>query len=316
MRWIGLVLLSAAVLPGCSKVTRTVSAPIKSFARSLGGHRPNYWERYGKVYYLDGAGNLGFGQESVPKGLRAAGYRGDIEIISWTSHTGPLGDQMIRWNARRRADELTRKILDYRRRHPEGEIHIIGLSAGTGVGVWAVEKLPEDVKVDTLVLLGSSLSTNYDMTRCLRHVRDKVYVLYSPYDMILKSFIPVTGTIDGSYLVEPAGRAGLFPPSRSRRETIELYKARLENIPWRSSFERLGNAGGHTDGTNDRFVKYYIGPRLLKIGAPKRQTPVEEEEEKPVRPATAPHAATKHPSHLKLSPTPNPDDRTETHYFY
>ena len=30
-------------------------------------------ERYGKTFYLDGAGNLGFGQTSIAEGLRAAG---------------------------------------------------------------------------------------------------------------------------------------------------------------------------------------------------------------------------------------------------
>ncbi len=226
----------------------------------------NRWEKYGKVYYLDGAGNLGFGQDTVPRALRAAGFRGDFESVIWTTFTGPLGDQVIRINARLKANDLSKRIISYRRRYPSAPVYIIGLSAGTGVAVWAVEDLPAGMMVDDIVLLGSSLSNNYDMTKCLRHVKGKVYVLYSSRDAILTSFIPLTGTIDGSYFVQPAGLTGMYPPEHASRETIELYRKKLVNIAWRPSFERLGYAGGHTDATSYAFVKYFIAPRLLGIG--------------------------------------------------
>ena len=228
--------------------------------------KPNRWERYGKVYYLDGAGNLGFGQDTVPRALRAAGYRGDFEPVIWTSFSGPLGDQVIRINARIKADELSKRIIRYRRRFPNTPVYIIGLSAGTGVAVWAVENLPNGMMIDDMVLLGSSLASNYDMTKCLRHVKGKVYVLYSSRDAILTGFIPLTGTIDGSYFVQPAGLIGLYPPDRASSETRQLYRAKVVNIGWRPSFERYGYAGGHTDATSYAFVKYFIAPKLLGIG--------------------------------------------------
>lgn len=225
----------------------------------------NRWERYGKVYYLDGAGNLGFGQETVPRALRAAGWRGDFESIIWTSFTGPLGDQLIRINAKLKAEDLTKKIVSYRKRHPDAPIFIIALSAGTGVATWAVENLPDDLMVDTMVFLGSSLASNYNMTRCLRHVKNKIYVFYSDRDAILTSFIPVTGTIDGSYFIQPAGIVGFKAPNDLSPEDRRLYDEKIVNIPWRPEFERYGYAGGHTDGTNYEFVRYFIAPKLLNI---------------------------------------------------
>jgi pimeloyl-ACP methyl ester carboxylesterase len=230
-----------------------------------GKPKPTYWERYGKVYYLDGAGNMGFGEETVPKALRSSGFRGDVENIIWTSYTGPLGDQMIRINARYRSEQMTQQIIEYRKRYPDKPVYIIGLSAGTGVGVWAVEKLPDNMMVDTIVLLGSSLSTDYDMTKCLKHVKNKVYILSSPNDKILKTFIPVTGTIDGSYLVQPAGLAGMYPPDKISPEGLALYKEKVVNIPWRPVFEKLDNDGGHTAATSYKFLKYFILPKLLGI---------------------------------------------------
>ncbi len=256
MRKVFLVIVVLSVVLGCEDT-----------------RRPNRWEKYGKVYYIDGAGNLGFGVDTVPRALRAAGWRGDFEPIIWTSFTGPLGDQLIRVNAIARADGLAKQIIKYRKKYPDAPIYIIALSAGTGVATWAVEKLPEGVAVDSMVFLGSSLANNYDMTKCLKHIKGKIYVFYSNRDAILTGFIPVTGTIDGSYFVKPAGLAGLHPPKNISEEGKRLYRNKIVNIPWRPEFEKYGYAGGHTDGTSYEFVRYFIAPKLLRISldAPKRK---------------------------------------------
>lgn len=255
MRYVTAVVLSALLLAGCAEEYGS------SEPRRAGGP-----ERYGKVFYVDGAGNLGFGQETVQQGLHGAGFKGSVENIIWTTFTGPLGDQMIRPNAMLRSGALTKKIVAYRHRYPDAPVHVIGLSAGTGVSVWGIENLPPDVQVDTVVLLGSSLSKNYNMTKCLRHVKNKVYVLYSSNDAVLNGFVPVTGTIDGAYLVEAAGLVGLSRPNRATPETIQAYRDKIVNIPWQPSFEGMGYAGGHTDGTSESFVRRYIAPKLLGIG--------------------------------------------------
>ena len=51
-------------------------------------------EEFGKTYYLDGAGNWGWGVAEVPQGLRSAGYQGDVEIFVWTSSLNPAIDQV------------------------------------------------------------------------------------------------------------------------------------------------------------------------------------------------------------------------------
>ena len=52
---------------------------------------------HGKVFYVGGAGSVGLvvGTESVPRGLRDAGYKGAIEVFGWQSWVGgTLRDQM------------------------------------------------------------------------------------------------------------------------------------------------------------------------------------------------------------------------------
>lgn len=223
-------------------------------------------EQFGKVYYLDGAGNLGFGHDTVPRALRAAGFRGHVENIIWTSFTGPLGDQVIRINARVQAEQLTKKIARYRKRYPHAPVYLIGLSAGTGVATWAVESLGEGTTVDTMVLLGSSLSSTYDMTKCLRRVKGRVYVVFSSRDGVLNGFVPITGTIDGQYLVQPAGLVGLKLPRRTGAQAAAMYREKVKNVRWRPAYRRYGYAGGHTDGTSYRFIKYVVAPQMLGIG--------------------------------------------------
>jgi hypothetical protein len=75
-------------------------------------------EKFGKTYYLDGAGNWGFGASQVPNGLKRAGYVGDVELYVWTSSFNPLIDQLNIGNARLRAAILSDKINRYKQRYP------------------------------------------------------------------------------------------------------------------------------------------------------------------------------------------------------
>ena len=68
---------------------------------------------------------------------------------------------------------MARKIREYSKRYPENRINIIALSAGTGVAVWACENLDSSSQIENLVLLGSSLSHDYDMSKALAHITSK-----------------------------------------------------------------------------------------------------------------------------------------------
>ncbi len=225
-------------------------------AAALGCNDPA--DKMGKIYYLDGAGNWGFGVSEVPQGLRTAGYKGSVEVFIWTSSFNPAIDQVNIGANRLRAALLTGKIEDYIRQNPDQEVNLIALSAGTGIATWAVEALSSEYKVDNMVLLGSSLSFDYDMTRALSHMKGKIFVYYSPHDEILTTSAAALGTVDRKF-VDGAGLQGLHPKGRKH--------PRIVNIGWTSRYSRLGWTGAHTDGTSPAFIAHEVAPRILPQSA-------------------------------------------------
>ena len=216
-------------------------------------------ERYGKTFYLDGAGNWGNGGTEVANGLRAAGYQGDVEEYVWTTSFNPLVDQLNIIAAKVRSAALARKIQAYRKRYPDNPVNIVALSAGTGVATWAVEQVDDKSKIDNLILLGSSLSHDYDMTKALSHMTGSIYVYHSPHDCVLES-VRVIGTIDGKRGVDSVGLVGLTPP--------EGLEHRVINTAWSRDWLRYGWTGAHSDCTNASFVRRELAPHILRGAGP------------------------------------------------
>lgn len=213
-------------------------------------------DTFGRTYYIDGAGNWGFGVGEISSGLRRAGYRGNIIVWHWSPTLNPALDQTIgRPIARARGKALGGEITHYCLKHPQNNVNIIALSAGTGVAVWACEAVQDPARVHSLIMLGSSLSSNYDMRRALEHISRGVWVYYSQADGVLLGPVRALGTIDGKLGVDGAGLVGLRPGSGKSEK--------IHNIPWTREFERYGWNGGHTDSTSEPFVRMILGPRHI-----------------------------------------------------
>lgn len=218
--------------------------------------------KYGVTYYLGGAGPVGHvGSWDVPRGLADAGYRGLVEVFPWQSMTH-AGDQMNLARNREKGAELAERIRRYRRKYAWQEVNIIALSAGTGVATFAIEYLPETVKVNRVVYLGCSMSSRYNLTRALKRVSGGLYVLYSPHDRILRDVVWYTGTVDRNSATEGvAGLEGFRPPNR--RPDTELQYAKVFNVAYRDEFTLVGYGGGHTDSTRRDFVREYLGDVVM-----------------------------------------------------
>lgn len=215
--------------------------------------------RNGITFYCPGAGNIDFGDAGVRQGLEAAGYRGQVATILWSVGFNPAIDQALRLNARLGAQKLADSIGAYLERYPEGSVNVVGLSAGTGVAIWALEELNPKYKVDNVILLASSLSHDYDVTKSLNAVKGKIYNYYSSRDIVLQGPMKIWGTIDFKLGVDGAGSVGLAAARNSDR---------VVNIPWTPAYERYGYVGGHTDSTSPAFVQAVLAPKLLHRDPP------------------------------------------------
>jgi hypothetical protein len=108
--------------------------------------------------------------------------------------------------------------------------------------------------VDNVILLGSSLSHRYDVSKALRHVKGRIYNYYSSSDAVLAGPMKLFGTIDGVFGVDGAGAVGLHSPRGQDR---------IVNIRWRSEYAGYGYYGGHTDATSPRFVQAYLSKHVM-----------------------------------------------------
>lgn len=220
--------------------------------------------RNGIVFYAPGAGNVDFGDAGIRAGLESAGWKGEVASFMWTISFNPAIDQTLRFNAHLRAAQLSDYIENYIDRYPGKPIHLIGLSAGTGVVTWALEDLGAKYKVDNVVLLGSSLWHRYDLAKALRHVNGKVYNYYSSNDAILAGPMKIFGSIDGVFGDDGAGAVGFHG-----RE----YGDKVVNIRWRPEFQNYENFGGHVDGTHAPFVRAFVAKHIVTESPSPEETP-------------------------------------------
>lgn len=221
----------------------------------------------GCVYYLDGAGGGGALRNwggGVRQGLVAAGYDGAGEMFRWETGLGVVADQTSSEPyKRKRAAELAAEVRDYTAAHPGAPVTLMGLSAGTAVAVFTLEALPQDARVDQVVLLSGSLSADYDLTSALRHVRGNMYIFTSEKDGVLAFLMPITGTADrAGGAADAIGLRGPRRPAHLTPQARRLY-AKIVEVPWSEQFRAYGHGGAHTDVVKARFVEAIVAPLVL-----------------------------------------------------
>jgi pimeloyl-ACP methyl ester carboxylesterase len=220
----------------------------------------------GLVVILDGAGGITATFNSVAKGLDDAGIHQAFEPYEWSTHD-VLQDQVDLQRNREMAFGLTNFILAYHQEYPDRPVHLVGLSAGTGLVIFAAEALPPGVKVDGIFLLGSSLSSGYDLSPALKHVRHCITNFSSLADVgILGAGVAVTGTVDRGHSA-PAGIAGFKLPKDALPATRQLYQAKLVEVPWNPAYVIYGDLGGHLGATTPAFAQHMIAPVIIADSA-------------------------------------------------
>ena len=230
--------------------------------------QPNFSD-HGVVFYCDGAGgggitNWGVG---VKKGLADAGYTGTFDEFSWETQLGVIADQEESVTAKKtQGARLARQIQDYQAQFPDSPVNLVGLSAGTAIAIYALEALPAGAKVDSVVLLSSSVSSAYDLTEALQRVAGDIYVTTSPNDSVLGSLAPAFGTADRKYVGQNiAGLHGFYLPGGATPATRRAY-SKIVILAWAPAWQAYGDTGHHTDTTKPAFVQHVVAPLVIREG--------------------------------------------------
>jgi pimeloyl-ACP methyl ester carboxylesterase len=236
-------------------------------AGSLSGEPGAIW-----LLHLPGMGGLMNIDRNVTAGMKSGlhqvgGVEPEIQIYDWT---GPDRGFASLSNTKRHAEQakvVADMIVRRARQDPSARIVVTGHSAGTGIIVWALERLPEDVKIDELVMIASALSPGYDLSPALSHVRGRAYALNSRLDgIVLGAGTKVFGTVD-RLKVEAAGMVGFTIPEKP---AIQGQYEKLVQLPYDPDWMRFGNNGEHIGPMTRSFGRKVISPIILGKGPPPR----------------------------------------------
>src|SRR3954469_23496965 len=208
MRWccwivaITAITALALVLVGCNhdRATTQSSAPaaISSFPVATVPYH----------LHLNGIGGYRSIDRYMLMGLQEGGVDGTVQPYDWTGPDVGLSALLASGRHRTESHHVAQMILQASREQPGRRITVTTHSAGAGIILWALAELPDDVKVDSIVMLAPALSPTADLTPLLRHVTGKLYAFYSPYDAaVLGIGTKMLGTVDG-VRTEAAGKLG------------------------------------------------------------------------------------------------------------
>src|SRR3954447_6741700 len=224
------------------------------------------------LLHLPGMGGLMNIDRSVTSGLLQGGIEADLQIYDWTGTDRGLASLANVRRHEEQAQVVANIILDRLRRQPDARVIVTSHSAGTGIAIWALEKLPDDVMIDDLVMIASALSPGYDLSRALRHVRHKAYAFNSELDvLVLGTGCRTFGTVDR---VKPdaGGRVGFIVPEQP---AVEGQYEKFVQYPYDPNWMRYHNNGEHIGAMFRPFAREVIakviegkGPAPLPTSQP------------------------------------------------
>lgn len=216
----------------------------------------------GLVVVLTGIEGRSLFNEAICRALNEGGVRHAIELEDWTIHV-PLGylyNLRAEGHNRSKAARIAERIALYQEEYPGRPVVLVGQSGGGAMAVWICEAMPEDKKVDGVILLAAALSPEYPLTDAIRNSKRGIVNFHSFGDTVLLWLgTTVYGTMDGQH-TSSAGRVGFRIPEGSKR--TEEYD-RLFQVPWTKDMAITGNIGGHLTSGAPGFVASYLPPFIL-----------------------------------------------------
>ncbi len=220
------------------------------------------------LLHLPGIGGKRSIDLAMTEGFEQGGFAGDTEIYDWTEDDAGLRSLVAIERNHKEARIIAGKITKRFDKDPASPIYLSCHSGGGGLAIWALEALPDRVKIRTLVMMSPALSPQYDLTKALSHVSGKAYVFSSIDDvLVLGTGCRLLGTIDG-VKTDAAGRVGFVKPAAAD----DIQYAKLVPMPYRPEWVRFDDYGNHVGGMTRSFACHVLAPLVLSGEMPDNQS--------------------------------------------
>lgn len=165
---------------------------------------------------------------------------GRIEFFGWSGGWRGwtlLPELVCRKRNLGHAARLAERLTEHARAHPGSPIRMVAYSSGCFVALEAVARLPQDVRVEKLVLLAPTVAPDCDLAAATTR-SGKIVCVCSMGDFLINGLATVAlGTNDRRHALS-AGMVGFSRRDGSADES-------LRQVRWRPAMVRRGWFGGH-----------------------------------------------------------------------
>ncbi len=198
------------------------------------------------------------------RALRDLGVQSRIRTHDYGRPFGLLANLMSHDGNRLAAANIAAQIVEYRVKHPNTPIDLIGYSGGGGMAVMVAEAIPADIRLRNVVLCQPAISPTYNLSSALRRVDGKLVNLYAPNDWFMLGWgTTVFGTMDRQY-VASAGKDGFQEPPKLDDPSLAEH---FTQQSWTPDLIWKGHGGMHagilTYGWNRETVASWIAPKQV-----------------------------------------------------
>jgi pimeloyl-ACP methyl ester carboxylesterase len=205
----------------------------------------------GRILILPGVGNTRFHLAGFVAATQLQLPRFEVEVRPWgvpflTIHNLRAHERNVATAAR-----IAQDIASWRRAHPDAPFYLVGYSGGGGMATLVTASLPDDVRIDRLVLVAPAISPDYPLaSEVLPHVREHAVNYASERDLQVGWGTRTFGTIDRKSTAS-AGAIG-----------FDAAHERLLQYRWSEADAPFGHAGNHLAYLNPRWQAAKLLPAL------------------------------------------------------
>ena len=203
---------------------------------------------------LPGVEGASIFNSNIARGLVNGDVPGHIEVFEWTTGKSLRSLEHISDECRhnRQANRLAMRIQNARRHNPARPISLVSHSGGAGIVLKALDLLPCDQPVTSVVLIAPAVSRDYPVQNLAGKSEAGIWSFNSPLDLRLTLGTMLTGTMDGRH-ANSAGSLGFRNEARG-----------LAQISYKPSMILQGHFGGHLTPSNSSFVSHWVAPLVRR----------------------------------------------------